>query len=179
MMNRLSFLTVSLLILVVSVFAAAASPYPSEASDKPVVPNLTMNTIDGQEWSLHSNRGSVVLLNFWGTWCEPCRAETPLLVKIAGEYADRGVKVFGVSLDEGETELVRKFVTEYRVGYPILMPPAGSPLFGMDEVPTTLLIDAEGRLQEKYVGAVPENILRADIERVAKPAVPTPDTQTR
>ena len=94
----------------------------------------------------------------------------PLLVKIADEYANRGVKVVGIALDKGGPDLVNKFVAEYKIDYSILMPPADSPLFGMSSLPTTLLINTEGQLEEKYIGAVPENVLREDVERIAKPA---------
>jgi thiol-disulfide isomerase/thioredoxin len=162
-----------LLAIIISIFAMGVSVLARDAisaTDKPLVPNLELNAINGEQWSLHANRGSVIVLNFWATWCQPCRTEMPLLVKVADEYADRGVKVVGVALDEGGIELIRKFVAEYKIDYPILTPPADSPLFGMSSLPTTLLIDAEGRLEEKYTGAVPENVLRADVERIAKPA---------
>ena len=158
------------LAIIISISAVVLAAQVAPQSDKPVVPNINLNTIDGREWSLHADRGNVVVLNFWATWCQPCRTEMPLLVKIADEYADRGVKVVGVALDEGGVDLIKKFVAEYKIDYPILIPPPDSPLFGMSSLPTTLLIDAEGRLEEKYVGAVPEDILRADVERIAKPA---------
>jgi thiol-disulfide isomerase/thioredoxin len=119
------------------------------------------------------NRGKIVVLNFWATWCGPCRTEIPYLVKLADEFKD-DVRVAGLSVDEaGDDELVRKFAAEYKVTYPILRPEAGSPLANVSNLPMTLLIDREGRLAEKYTGAVPEKILREDIQKLigkAKPA---------
>lgn len=91
----------------------------------------------------------MIVVNFWATWCEPCRTETPMLVKAAGEYGKRRLKVVGIALDEDASELIKKFVAEYKIDYPILIRPADSPLFRMENLPTTLLIDADGRLAKK------------------------------
>src|SRR5688500_17366011 len=89
------------LLIVCSVFAMSAqAQQETKVSEGPLLPNLIFSTIDGQEWSLHKNRGSVVVLNFWATWCAPCRTETPMLVKLADEYEKRGLKVAGIALDE-------------------------------------------------------------------------------
>lgn len=114
-----------------------------------------------------------VVLNFWATWCEPCRTETPMLVKMAKDYEKRGLRIVGLNLDESGSEaLVKKFVAEYKVTYPVLVLPADSPLSRVENLPTTLLIDAEGRLVKKYVGAVPENVAREDIEKLTKADTP-------
>ena len=146
-------------------------------SDAKPLPNLVLNTIEGREWSLYENRGRVVLLNFWATWCEPCRTETPMLVRLAGEFEERGLRVVGIALDKDGVGIIKKFVAEYKVDYPILLPVPGSRLSQIDPVPTTLLIDAEGRLAKKYVGAMPEKILRADLEKLIKPKSATGDKQ--
>jgi thiol-disulfide isomerase/thioredoxin len=150
--------------VVFMLFASSAEAQAEKA--KPVVPNLTFTTLDGAEWSLRANRGSIVVLNFWATWCEPCRTEVPYLVKIADEFHKRGVNVVGVSLDEPGSEIVKKFAAEYKINYPILFPEPDSPFSKIDNLPMTLLIDRDGRLANKYTGAVPEKILRADIGKL-------------
>lgn len=131
-----------------------------------MVPNLALSALDGSQWSLEEQRGSIVLLNFWATWCQPCRTEKPMLVKLAGEYKKSGLKIAGVALDEDGTELVKKFVDEYKIDYPTLIPPADSPLRSIENLPNTLLIDREGRLVKKYVGAVPEKVLRTELDNL-------------
>ena len=150
-------------------FGQAERPQPKPV-EKPL-PNLVLDTIDGQKWSLHENRGRVVLLNFWATWCEPCRTETPMLVKLADEFEERGLRVVGIALDKDGVGIIKKFVAQYKIDYPILLPVPGSRLSEIDPVPTTLLIDAEGRLAKKYVGAMPEEILRADVEKLVKTSI--------
>lgn len=133
--------------------------------DRAPVPNITMTTLDGNDWSLKELTGKVVVLNFWATWCEPCRTEVPYLIKLQRELGSKGLAVAGVTLDEG-TDVVKKFVAEYKVDYPILIPSAGSPWTRLENTPTTLLVDREGRLAQKYIGAVPEDDLRRDAERL-------------
>ncbi len=170
MKNRRIINWISLLALLVVGFASA-SPAQTKRVAKPVekpLPNLILNTIDGQKWNLYENRGRVVLINFWATWCAPCRTETPMLVNLGKEYKERGLKIVGITLDEGGTEIIKKFVADYKIDYPILLPVPGSALSRIDPVPTTLLIDANGRLAKKYVGALSEKILRGDIEKLTK-----------
>jgi thiol-disulfide isomerase/thioredoxin len=161
-----------ILALILGVFTAVSfgqkkQLVPKKPLEKPL-PNLILNSIDGEKWSLYENRGRVVLLNFWATWCEPCRTETPLLVKLGKQYKSRGLEIVGIALDEEGAEPVKKFIAEYKIEYPILLPVPGSLLSQIDPVPTTLLIDAEGRLAKKYVGAMPEKILRDDIEKLVE-----------
>jgi thiol-disulfide isomerase/thioredoxin len=141
-------------------------------SQKPLVPDLKFTTTGGKDWSLHNSRGRVLALNFWATWCQPCRTEIPYLVKIAEEYKERGVSVVGVSLDEVGNPLIAKFSAEYKISYPIVFPAPGSPFSKLENLPITLVIDREGRLAEKYTGAVPEKTLRADLEKLLDSAKP-------
>ena len=129
------------------------------------VPDISMPTLGGETWSLNEERGNVVVLNFWATWCEPCRTEVPYLVKLRREFGGKGLEVAGVTLDE-DPKIVEKFAAEFKVDYPILVPPAGSPWTKLENTPTTLLIDREGRLAGKYIGAVPEEELRRDVEKL-------------
>jgi 5'-nucleotidase / UDP-sugar diphosphatase len=176
---KASLLIYIFLILTVSVFFATGESYgqkrrqpvriaaPSKPAEKPL-PDLKLPDLSGKGWSLHANRGRVVLMNFWATWCAPCRAETPMLVKLGEEYKSKGLEIVGVALDDNGAGNIEKFVAEYKVDYPILLPVPDSALSRIDPVPTTLLIDAEGRLAKKYVGAMPENVLRADIEKLTR-----------
>jgi cytochrome c biogenesis protein CcmG, thiol:disulfide interchange protein DsbE len=157
----LSFLI--LLTAFISQTAAQTKTAPKTA-EKPL-PNLVLNRIDGEKWSLYENRGRIVLINFWATWCEPCRTETPMLVELGGEYKQRGLEIVGIALDENPG-LIKKFTAEYKIDYPILLPVPGSALARIDPVPTTLLIDSEARLVKKYVGALPEKILREDVKKL-------------
>lgn len=163
------------IIILIFIFGAAAVKTSAQAktAEKPL-PNLTLDTISGEKWSLNESRGRVVLMNFWATWCEPCRAETPMLVELNKKYKTRGLTTVGIALDEDGAAIIKKFVREYKIDYPILLPVPKSRLAQIDPVPTTLLIDREGRLAKKYVGAIEEDVLQSDIEELIEKAQPKP-----
>lgn len=126
--------------------------------------NFTLKDINGAEWKFEDHRGKVVLVNYWATWCPPCRVETPGLVSFADEYRSRGVETVGVTVDE-DLDAVPPFVESYQIKYPILV--AGfDPNVPADAMPlpTTLLYDKNGRLAKKYTGIVLASTLRADVE---------------
>jgi thiol-disulfide isomerase/thioredoxin len=140
-----------------------------EPAKRRQMPELAMRSLDGTRWSLSSRRGDVVIVNLWATWCPPCREETPGLVRVANEYAGKGVSVVGVSMDEGGPEVVRRFATEFRIGYPLVV---GTDDWKMvtQALPTTWLIDRNGKLAKTYVGAVREATFRKDVEALLKEA---------
>lgn len=127
--------------------------------------DFTLQTLKGEEWSLGEHSGKVVLVNFWATWCPPCRIETPALVRLHTKYAGRGFTVAGITMDEDPESTVPDFVLKYGIVYPILRPAAQLSLIDQVEVlPTSILIDRSGRIARKYVGLVTERGLSDDVE---------------
>jgi thiol-disulfide isomerase/thioredoxin len=117
------------------------------------VPEFTVRDLDGHEHSSASWRGKVVILNFWATWCAPCRAEIPDLVALQDKYRDRFV-VIGISEDEAPPEVVKQFATRHNVNYPIVMtsPELGKMFPGVNALPTSFILDRESRIVQKHVG---------------------------
>jgi thiol-disulfide isomerase/thioredoxin len=116
-------------------------------------PAFVMRDLDGREFSSASLRGKVVIVNFWATWCPPCRAEIPDLVALQEKYRDR-LQVIGVSEDETSAEAVRAFADEHKINYPIVMTtPEIKRLFpGISALPTSFILDRESRIVQKHVG---------------------------
>ncbi len=134
-------------------------------SERKVMHELVMTQLDGGAWRMTEHRGQVVLVNYWATWCGPCREEMPRLVRLSRELGPKGLAVVGVALDDGGEEKVRRFVGELRVNYPVVMTGRLSQIeFGLDGLPATVLVDREGRVAKTYVGAVREQDFRADVE---------------
>ena len=130
--------------------------------------NFTLAKIGGGEWNFVEQKGKVVVVNYWATWCPPCRVETPGLVNLANEYKSRGVEVVGVTMDENLND-VPPFVEKYQIKYSILTPgndPHLSP--GGISLPTTFLYDKSGRLAKKYTGIVLESTFKSDAEALLK-----------
>lgn len=123
-----------------------------------------LKDINGGSWSFEDHRGKVVVVNYWATWCPPCRLETPGLVSFADDYKSRGVETVGVSVDE-DLEAVSSFIESYRIKYPILIS-GHNPNVPADAMPlpTTFLYDKNGRLAKKYTGIVLESTLKSDVE---------------
>lgn len=139
---------------------------PTAPDRRRPMPDYRAADLDGRPWNLGDHRGKVVLLNFWASWCPPCRIETPGLVRLARAYAGKGVEVAGVAMDDTMGP-VRRFVADSSIPYPILVPEPGDTLAAkVESLPTTLLIDAHGRVAKTYYGAESERVFRQDIDRL-------------
>lgn len=139
-----------------------------------VVPGYGASTLAGDTASLDQLRGEVVLLNVWATWCPPCRKEIPVLQALHEDHADEGLRVVGVSVDAaGEGEAVQRFVDSYGVTFDIWLDPGErvSSTFRTSGVPTTLLIDRNGRLVWRHLGP-----LTADDPEMARVLAETLDS---
>jgi thiol-disulfide isomerase/thioredoxin len=116
-------------------------------------PPFMLRDLDGRELSSASLRGKVVILNFWATWCGPCRAEIPDLVALQEKYRDR-IVVIGISEDESGPDVVRQFAARFDVNYPIVMktPELAKMFPGISALPTSFILDRESRIVQKHVG---------------------------
>jgi thiol-disulfide isomerase/thioredoxin len=116
-------------------------------------PHFVARDLDGHELSTASLRGKVVIINFWATWCGPCRAEIPDLVALQQKYRDR-LQVIGISQDESPPEVVRRFAAQFHINYPVvMMTPELEKLFpGIGALPTSFIVDRESRIVQKHVG---------------------------
>ena len=116
-------------------------------------PDFTLKTLDNEEISLSGLRGKVVLLDFWATWCGPCRESIPHLVQLQKNYQEKGVQVIGLSVDKGDGSAVRNFVKSMEIPYPVVMTPEDvARNYGVSSLPTTFLIDKEGKIRDKMIG---------------------------
>jgi thiol-disulfide isomerase/thioredoxin len=127
------------------------------------VPAFTLNDLDGHPLSSIDWRGKVVLVNFWATWCPPCRAEIPDLIALQNKYRDKLV-VLGISEDDGPVDDVKRFVAEQKMTYPVAMtsPELRKIFRGVVALPTTFIIDPDGKLEQKHVGML--NATQAEAE---------------
>jgi len=132
------------------------------------VPPFSARAIDGREISLASLRGKVTIVNFWATWCPPCRAEIPDLIALQAKYRDR-LQVIGISQDEAGVEVVKRFATEHDINYPIVMAsPELDKLFpGVSALPTSFVIDRDGRIVQKHVGMLTARLTEAETRALA------------
>lgn len=123
-------------------------------------------TLDGRNLSGEDLRGQVVVVDFWATWCPPCRKAIPDLVALQDTYGARGLQVVGISLDEGPPAKVDSFIRKHGVNYPVMMDAAtnGSAFGRIEAIPTLFILNRDGRLVGKHVGYIPLKQLEAEIK---------------
>ena len=135
------------------------------AKDRGAMPGFSLPDLDGRSWSLKDHQGEVVLLNFWATWCPPCREETPELVELQARFASRGFTVVGVNMDDDPKQVAPDFVRRFKMTYPVLVPnPAFKLADYIESLPTTFLIDRNGRVARTFVGQLHTEQLNGHIE---------------
>jgi thiol-disulfide isomerase/thioredoxin len=145
-----------LLILVLSVSSIFILPRCGKEEKEPSfpsAPDFTLKTLEGGEIALSRLRGKVILLDFWATWCRPCRESIPHLIQLHKTYQKNGLEVIGMNVDRGNMDTVRHFMKSMEIPYPIAVAPENMERsYGVTGLPTTILIDKQGKIREKIVG---------------------------
>jgi thiol-disulfide isomerase/thioredoxin len=121
--------------------------------DPDPAPEFKLTGLDGKTVSLAGARGKVVLLNFWATWCGPCRTEVPDLVELQTKYKDR-LQVIGLVIDDTDEEAIRNFAKKFSINYPIALATSDMSFRfgGVPALPTSFIIDPQGRVVQKHIG---------------------------
>ena len=139
-------------------------------------PDFTLRTVQGELFKLSENRGKVIMLNFWGTWCGPCRREIPDFNKLHAKYQKDGLEIVGVTLTSGSSKNILEFMNSWNMKYTVLTDidnnetqkvtsdygrAIGRPITG---IPTTLIIDQEGYIVKGYIGPRSEEVFYKDLQ---------------
>ncbi len=155
---------------------AKDSGMPSQASameappDGRIAPDFSLTSTDGKMIKLSDYRGKVVVVDFWATWCPPCKAEIPDFIKLYSQHKDEGLQMIGISLDEGGLKDVKPFMKEYGINYPIVMgtEEVVSAYGGIRGIPTTFVIDKTGHVRGAFEGYRSASVFTKLIQQLIK-----------
>lgn len=130
-----------------------AVPKLEEMKDRSAAPDFTLSDPAGKKVSLKDYRGKIVFLNFWASWCSPCRAEMPGMDRLYREFKDKGLEMLAVNVKDKRDDALR-FMKELKISYPVAMDPEGEVglLYGAWGMPTTYLIDRKGQVLARMWG---------------------------
>jgi thiol-disulfide isomerase/thioredoxin len=167
------------LVLVACAVLALALPVGAAASAPGAAPDFTLKSLDGKtEYTLSELQGKVVYLDFWASWCGPCRRAFPDLISLHEEYKDEGFMVLAVSLDR-KVEAAVKFMEQQKASFPAVFDEMGkiATRYGVRSIPTAFLIDAKGMVVQSSVGFDPNKVdkLKATIEELLADAASESD----
>ena len=136
-------------------------------------PDFSLASVDGKTVKLSEFRGKAVLLNFWATWCEPCKVEMPWFIQLQQQYGSQGLQVVGVAMDDSSPKDISEFAQKMGVNYPIAIgkEAVGDQYGGIPYLPSTFYIGRDGKVIDRVYGLVSRSEIEANIKRaLAAPA---------
>ena len=141
------------------------------AADRRSAPTFSGTLLDGADFSSADLAGQVAVLNFWGSWCAPCRVETPEFQQVYADVRDRGVFFLGVDVKEADAQFAKAFVDRFGIAFPSLYDPSGETALAFRDypanaIPSTIVLDRSGRVAAVYTGPVAQHDLRTVLDRL-------------
>lgn len=153
-----------------------ASPAPQSTqsgtdyqTDPVPAPDLTLETMNGQTLNLAEQQGKVILVNFWATWCAPCRREIPDLVELYSELQSEGLIIVGIAVDQEGAKVVEPYVKKQKINYPIVLDPDQSTESHFDAMyglPTTYVINPKGKIVRRVLGVFPVDDMKSELKKM-------------
>jgi thiol-disulfide isomerase/thioredoxin len=130
-------------------------------------PDFTLESLDGRNLRLSDLRGKAVLLNFWATWCAPCKIEMPWFVELQSQYGSQGLQIVGVAMDDSSKDDIAKFAKDMGVNYPVLIgkEAVGDAYGGVPALPESFFIGRDGKIVDRIIGLKGKGEIEDDIKK--------------
>ncbi|MBI1925040.1 tetratricopeptide repeat protein [Candidatus Poribacteria bacterium] len=173
--RTLTLLALCLIAGVILLFFNRTRVQSATATEYVAAPDFVLPDLEGKTVRLSDFQGKIRIVDFWATWCPPCRAELPHFKELYSAYRNKGFEIIGVALDQQGASVVKPFVKENGIAYPILV---GDPTVvafygGIPSIPTTFVLDQQGNIYKKYMGYIPKATFEKDIQALLKEKKPT------
>jgi peroxiredoxin len=153
------------LISIITIALFAGCTEKAKESSTSSAPDFTLQDLSGKKVHLADLKGRVVLLEFWATWCPPCRAEIPAMERLHTQYGGKGLTVLAIALDEGGWDGVKAFAEERKISYTVLRGTENvSSKYMVRLIPATFLIDKEGNIRKQYMGGGSDTSVEQEIK---------------
>ena len=167
-MSRKAIVMISIITL--ALFAGCTSREQEGATA--VAPDFTLQDVSGKNVRLADLKGKVVLLEFWATWCPPCRDEIPAIERLHRQYGGKGLAILAISLDEGGWDEVKSFVAAHKISYTVLRGTEDvSTKYKVRLVPAMFLVDKEGNIKKQYMGGGSDEAVEQEIKALLEQPV--------
>ncbi|HZN54886.1 MAG TPA: TlpA disulfide reductase family protein [Candidatus Polarisedimenticolaceae bacterium] len=162
--TRISILVLAAAVILSACGGAPPPPAAAAASGK-MAPEFELRDLDGKPFQLSATKGSVRLVDFWTTWCAPCREEIPMFKELHAAYGGKGFTLIGIAMDDEGVDAVKPFAEKNAIPYTTLIgsEDVATSFGGVVGYPTKFLIDRDGKIVETWVGPVPKTILEKHI----------------
>jgi peroxiredoxin len=159
--KRFYFLTIFTLVLLLSAPAFAATRMPHFALP---------SAVDGSTIDSSNYHGQTLLINFFATWCPPCKKEIPSFIDVQKEFGPQGLTIIGISTDDGGSQLVANFIKKMKINYPVVMGDSQTPrnFGGILGIPTSFLVNKKGHVVKRYDGYIDHKTLEQDINSIIR-----------
>jgi peroxiredoxin len=143
------------------------SASPVSTLNGKMAPEFTLQSLEGKTIHLSDYRGKAVLLNFWATWCEPCKIEMPWFVELQNQYGAEGLQIVGVAMDDASTQDIAKFAKDMGVNYPVLLgkEAVGDAYGGVQFLPSTFYIGRDGKVVDRVFGLKGKGEIENDVRK--------------
>jgi cytochrome c biogenesis protein CcmG/thiol:disulfide interchange protein DsbE len=170
-MKRIPLIFLGSLVLIIAALILTKQPAMSKDKDAGLgkkAAEFTLTDINGARKSLSDFKGKVIILDFWATWCPPCRQEIPHFISLYDQYKGQGLEIIGIALDNGGAGVVSAFSGRNKINYTVLLGnDEVSDLYGgIAAIPTTFILDKDGNIRKKYIGYNEKEVFERDIKEL-------------